>query len=183
MNKNFYFMAGLPRSGGTLLSSILNQNPEILCSQSPMADLLNEINVSQSFYNYFVLDILKDNYFAFFKNSIESFYSINNEKYIIDRNRIWGTPYHESLLTRVLGDNPKIIHPIRPLKEIITSFIVMARENENNYIDKNMIEKNFFSYWRKPIDDARADWLLSDDGFLSISMLSLHNYIENNKEG
>jgi LPS sulfotransferase NodH len=26
-SKRFYFMAGLPRSGSTLLSSILNQNP------------------------------------------------------------------------------------------------------------------------------------------------------------
>lgn len=30
LNKNFYFMAGLPRSGSTLLSSILNQNPRFL---------------------------------------------------------------------------------------------------------------------------------------------------------
>ena len=34
MNKTFYFMAGLPRSGSTLLSSILNQNPRFYSGPS-----------------------------------------------------------------------------------------------------------------------------------------------------
>ena len=33
-NKRFYFMAGLPRSGSTLLSSILNQNPKFYSGPS-----------------------------------------------------------------------------------------------------------------------------------------------------
>jgi len=32
--KTFYFMAGLPRSGSTLLSSILNQNPRFYSGPS-----------------------------------------------------------------------------------------------------------------------------------------------------
>ena len=34
MKKTFYFMAGLPRSGSTLLSSILNQNPRFYSGPS-----------------------------------------------------------------------------------------------------------------------------------------------------
>jgi hypothetical protein len=38
--KKFFFMAGLPRSGGTLLSSILSQNPDVYVS--PQSTLLTE---------------------------------------------------------------------------------------------------------------------------------------------
>ena len=34
MNKKYYFMGGLPRSGSTLLSTILNQNPRFYSGPS-----------------------------------------------------------------------------------------------------------------------------------------------------
>ena len=34
MSKKFYFMAGLPRAGSTLLSTLLNQNPRIYSGPS-----------------------------------------------------------------------------------------------------------------------------------------------------
>ena len=34
MTKKYYFMSGLPRSGSTLLSTLLNQNPEIYSGPS-----------------------------------------------------------------------------------------------------------------------------------------------------
>ena len=34
MNKKYYFMAGLPRAGSTLLSSLLNQNPNLYSGPS-----------------------------------------------------------------------------------------------------------------------------------------------------
>ena len=41
MDKTFYFLSGLPRSGNTLLSSILNQNPTVhVSSLSPVVDYL-----------------------------------------------------------------------------------------------------------------------------------------------
>ena len=38
-NKKFYFLCGLPRAGNTLLTSLLNQNPQIACT--PNAFTLN----------------------------------------------------------------------------------------------------------------------------------------------
>ena len=39
--KDYYFLAGLPRSGNTVLSSILNQNPLIYSSPlSPISEIL-----------------------------------------------------------------------------------------------------------------------------------------------
>ena len=44
MNKKFHFIAGLPRSGTTLLSTILNQNPKFEASISgPLARFVRSI--------------------------------------------------------------------------------------------------------------------------------------------
>ena len=44
MNKNFVMLSGLPRSGSQVLSSMLNQHPEIYASTtSPVADLIGLI--------------------------------------------------------------------------------------------------------------------------------------------
>ena len=52
MNKTYHFLAGLPRSGNTLLSAILNQNPDIYSTPlSPlptfMWDFANSANNSE----------------------------------------------------------------------------------------------------------------------------------------
>jgi hypothetical protein len=47
-DKKFFFMAGLPRSGGTLLSSILNQNPDIYVS--PQSTLPNTLGAAYNQY-------------------------------------------------------------------------------------------------------------------------------------
>jgi len=41
MSKKYYFMAGLPRAGGTLLKSIIDQNPDIYAGPvSPVIELM-----------------------------------------------------------------------------------------------------------------------------------------------
>ena len=57
LNKNFYFMAGLPRSGSTLLSSILNQNPRFYSGPSSpvvatMIALENQFSNDELFLGY-----------------------------------------------------------------------------------------------------------------------------------
>ena len=42
--KTFYFMTGLPRSGSTLLSSILNQNPKFY--SGPSSPVVSTIGAS-----------------------------------------------------------------------------------------------------------------------------------------
>lgn len=42
--KNYHFISGLPRSGSTLLSALLRQNPAVHAGMSgPVAGLLNNL--------------------------------------------------------------------------------------------------------------------------------------------
>jgi sulfotransferase len=49
INKKYYFLTGMPRSGNTLLSAILNQNPKFYSSPlSPLSEQLFQIESSLS---------------------------------------------------------------------------------------------------------------------------------------
>ena len=54
--RKFFFISGLPRSGNTLLSSLLNQNPDITVSgQSIIAEIffrIEEIKNTQWYKNF-----------------------------------------------------------------------------------------------------------------------------------
>jgi LPS sulfotransferase NodH len=45
MKKDYFFLCGLPRSGSTLLGSLLNQNKDIgVYPNSILPDIINELN-------------------------------------------------------------------------------------------------------------------------------------------
>lgn len=170
----FAFMAGLPRSGSSLLTALLNQRDDVYCSK---------LNYSSNILEYLDFYIPSKDTFksgnhsqrdGLIKNLFQSMYYDKNVDLVIDKCRKWGTPYHRARLSEILDYEVKIICPTRPLKEIIASFITLARSNSNNYIDNNMEKEDFYPLWMKPIDDARVDWLLKPDGHLYSSMLSLH---------
>ena len=119
--KKIYFMAGLPRSGSTLLSSILNQNPKFY--SGPNSSVLNMMISMDNFRN--------DDMFKAHPNTVSletilrsiilNFYYYNVKPICIDKNRGW-TGYMEYII-KYIDPNPKIICPVRDIKSVLTSFI------------------------------------------------------------
>ena len=78
MNKKFFFLTGLPRTGNTLLSSILNQNKDIITTNySILAPLLHSIDKQRKEITYknfpLLLKFISNNNntsFEFIKKSI-----------------------------------------------------------------------------------------------------------------
>ena len=115
-----------------------------------------------------------DRHLSLLRGSVAAFYEGCEAQVIIDKGRTWGTPYNLRLLEHVLREPPRILTPVRPLAEVVASFVRKAQENPNtNYIDRQMIAEDFLPYWRKPLDDARVDWLLAPGGMLDAAMLSV----------
>ena len=171
MDKTYFFMAGLPRSGSTLLSSILNQNPDIYSGPQTtfpnmMLSMYHETQKSESFQSGYNID----GYVNLMKQIPNNFYFNVNKKYIIDKNRNWGTIDNIKLLD-LLSDNVKIICPVRPILEILTSFINLAQENSNNWIDKKILD--IPSGYYRSLNDARCDVLMSDENSISHNIFSL----------
>jgi sulfotransferase len=171
MDKTYFFMAGLPRSGSTLLSAILNQNPDIY--SGPQTDLprmilalYQEFDRSESAragYN-------SDGHMNIVRQIPNNFYYNTDKKYIIDKNRTWGTIDNLKLLD-LLSNDVKIICPVRPILEVLASFVRLFEKNPNNFCDKWV--SNIPSAYYRHINDARCDLLMAHDQGIEHSIFSL----------
>lgn len=162
--KQFYFMSGLPRSGSTLLTALLNQNPNIHAStNSPLLDTIHYTeeyllkNSEQYKANpkpecaHKVLSSMPYNY-----------YFNTPENIIVDKSRGWVNQIEH--IKDYITKEPKIICPVRDIHDIISSFLYLIQKSSTtSFIDKGLIERNI------PItNDNRADYLMSSEGSIGL---------------
>lgn len=128
----FHFISGLPRSGSTLLSGILCQNPVFHASMSsPVGALLNgileQIGAGSEFYSFFDESKRREMCLAVF----DAYYQDKRDKRIIfDTNRMWASKMHQ--LTE-LFDDFKLICLVRNPAWVMDSFEQIYRKNPFNY--------------------------------------------------
>ena len=134
-SKKIFFLAGLPRAGNTILTSILNQNPDVCCTPNSITleiykdvFLLKNIDVFQNFPDHKSLDNVLDAVF-------DNYYKDWNYKYIIDRGPA-GTDGNLELVKKHLDPNIKIIFLVRPILEVLASWIAWANKTPNNHLRK-----------------------------------------------
>jgi sulfotransferase len=172
--KKYYFMAGLPRAGSTLLSSILNQNPRFYSGpSSPVLSTMfaveNHLANDELFHGY----PKPDQAHLIISNIINQFYSDIDRPVVIDKNRAWTA--RVSYIEGYIGQKAKIICPVRDVEEILTSMIMMIRRNPYeegnpriNFIDEQLVKLNI------PIsDDNRCEYIAGDRGILGQSLSSI----------
>ena len=113
-NKKIFFLAGFPRAGNTLLTAILNQNPDIGCTpNSIVLEIYKELFLlkkGRDFRNYPDHSSLNN----VIKAVIPAYYKDWNYKYIIDRGPA-GTVGNLALLKKHFKQEIKVIFLVRPL--------------------------------------------------------------------
>ena len=164
-NKKIFFLAGFPRAGNTLLTSILNQNPDICCTPNSitleiMKDLflLKNTDVFQNFpdeqsFNH----VMDEVYNLYYKNW--------NYKYIIDRGPV-GTKGNLKLLKKHFKQEIKVIFLVRPILEVLASWITWAQKTPDNYLKK--VATN-------PTDACH--WLMRKEGQITKELLCMQNLL------
>lgn len=128
MAKQFYFIAGLPRSGSTMLVNILKQNPEIF---GHSVSSLYEIFTGT--YNKW--DMVEENLvfpndkakLNVLKSIMEGYYEDNDRVIVFDKNPMWVSKI--AILEEVLGQKVKILCMVRNPAQILTSFERLKRDN------------------------------------------------------
>ena len=127
--KQFVALSGLPRTGSTLLSSILSQNPNIHAEgNSAVCQLMwdiqqSAINSEQMKANN------KDLTDKLVKPIPHTYYSDVKKPIVVDKCRSWTLPANMQMLNRYFDDTPKVIVLVRPLVEIVASFMSLRKEN------------------------------------------------------
>ena len=125
-----FFLHGLPRAGNTLLSSILNQNPNIALTANSvcpeMLGMLNLVKGSGEFVNF----PDHKSFDSVTKSLFKNYYKDWTQDYIIDR-APWGHPINLKNL-REIEDNIKIIVLVRDMEEVLASFIKFTQTHLNS---------------------------------------------------
>lgn len=131
---HYYFMSGLPRSGSTVLSAILNQNPNVFVT--PTSPLLDQLVANQNIWHN--LQTVKANPIPvqldnITREMIAAMWQHIEGKHILDKNRGWGKnmPAAETLF----GYPVKMIATVRDLPSIMASWLVLLRDNPDSYMD------------------------------------------------
>lgn len=121
-------MAGLPRSGSTLITNILKQNSEVHGeSVSSLSSIFGSINASWSSMEQNQEYNNTDAKVGVLKSVLQGYYSHIDKPIIVDKDRGWIPllPQVEAILDRKV----KIIVCVRNPAEILTSFEKLRKEN------------------------------------------------------
>ena len=181
MDKTYFFMAGLPRSGSTLLSAILNQNPEIYVTPSvDTSFLILALHKTSQTSETFHAGFAPEGYQNIMAKLPDAFYEHIDKPYIIDKNRNWGTPENIEV-AELFAENVKIICPVRPILEILASFVQLAEKNPDNFIDKFV--PNYPVSQFRPKNDARCDAMMAANHHIEMNILSLASSLDPRHQG
>ena len=181
MNKQYYFLAGLPRTGNTVLSSILNQNPEVY--SSPLSPVRQYMHLLESQSNNHEGLLRSEDYtgsHSILSKLLDNHYAHINKPIVFDRDKYWGDPDTLPLMKSYLTPNPKIVFTVRPLLEILTSFVLVLK---NDFIQKEMFKHRWISNPRLSKEDNICDFLLNPEGDLMHSLQSLEELSKEENKG
>lgn len=166
--KKYYYLVSLPRSGNTVISSILNQNPKIAVSANSIVPSIlwnvhETISNTTSFSNF----PDEDSYVNVMKNIIPNYYQYWNQEYIIDRSN-WGSPNNYKIIEKFSPNKPKYLILVRSIIEVLASFIKWSNENKPNFIDNES---------RASSIEDKCDFLMRPDLQIVQSYCAIYNII------
>jgi sulfotransferase len=138
MKQKIYFMCGLPRSGSTVLASILNQNPEVYVT--PTSSMLNVTAQMQQAWRED--PTVKANYFEeqarnLTKAILPAFWKHRPESIIVDKGRAWAK--NMSAANALFEEKIKVIVVERDLPSIMASWLTIIKNQANCSLDQKLI--------------------------------------------
>lgn len=167
----FAFLAGLPRSGSTLLATLLNQRSDVYVStNSPVAQLMWETEKLVSRTQQFRANPNPTAAFDLVAGILPTYYKGRSEPLVVDKCRAWGTPGNLRMLRTYVGGEIRIICLVRPVIEVLASFISLVHNNPPGSILDQMLPESF-----RPIDDVRCDSLMAPGGDIDRALWTIHN--------
>lgn len=148
--KIIHFLAGLPRSGSTVLAAILNQHPSMhVTATSGLIDLMGAaVQVWEQNPSMKTQGQSKDEIFTVLRALSDAKYSNVEKPVVVDKSRGWPAPQIMATMREVMGRNAKIIATVRPVPDCAASFVrVVKPENVARFLrTSQMIEHLKSSY-------------------------------------
>ena len=165
MERRFHFISGLPRSGSTLLSAILCQNPRFHAGMSgpiggAFSNMLGELS-GRNEYSVFVTDEQRQ---RMLKGLFDNYYGPEyGAEVVFDTNRIWCSKLHQ---LKPLFPQGKVIACVRHVSWIIDSIEQLIRKNAFQ-------PSSIFNYQPGGTVYSRAEGLANGDGMVGFAYNAL----------
>ena len=122
-----FFLAGLPRSGSTLLAAILNQNPAVHVSATSNLDGIMGSVVNAWENSPKNVDRQGAEVQRLLRAVMDAKYADIKKSVIIDKSRAWADPAIMDTIEKILGNPPKIIATVRDVADCAASFVRVAK--------------------------------------------------------
>ena len=175
--KTIHYLSGLPRSGNTVLSALLNQNPQIYSSSlSPLNQLLYTVETNCASNEAFIRSPNLIGINNVLKNMLQNYYSDKKQNIIFDREKCWTTPNNLNRILTFVDSNPKILFTVRNTLDILKSFVLQS--NNHPFLENQMKEKDYLpgNYLLK--NDAICDFIMQSDAIMLKPLLGLYNALK-----
>jgi len=132
MKKRIYFLAGLPRSGSTLLANILAQHPQVYVTPtSGIVDMLVQVRNAWDHNDAFqatdrqLSEACKE---RVLRAMLEAYFGHTDRPICVDKNRYWAE-FLEMAAALVGGrEKVKVIVTVRDLRDVLASFELLYRK-------------------------------------------------------
>ncbi len=136
----FFYLAGLPRTGSTVLGEILNQNENIHVSPaSPLSEIIGEVLIKWR-SDTVTLRAYKhpEQLPNVWRGIREGLYQHRPEPCIIDKSWAWHMSDPINSTREILGEEMKVICTVDNIIDCLASFIMLIRSNPDyvSYIDE-----------------------------------------------
>lgn len=158
-------LSSLPRSGSTLLTSLLNQRPDVyasptsnLCETMGAAVRAWEQNPTTQASGGTTKDLIR-----ILKGISKSRYS--TKQMVFDKGRGWAAPQIIKTMTKVL-DDVKIVATVRPIADCLASFVKIAKpEDIRDFCRDSSLAQHLFSSYHT----LKAGYKEYPDNFLLVA--------------
>jgi sulfotransferase len=159
VGKTFHFLAGLHRSGNTVLSSILNQHPDIYSSPlSPVSEYMWRMYSASNDFQSAKSNMYPERSTRLLSRMLENYYEDVEKPIVFDRDKNWAHPGNIQMMKECLNFKPKIVFTTRPIIEILASFIAI----DINTIIGWMHGSGFKIDEKLTLNDNLCDFLMSE---------------------
>jgi len=160
--KQLFFLAGLPRSGSTLLGALLNQNPNIYVSPtSSFVEILwrtYSLWSEKPYAEDFLGTKIQNMKIPFLKKVTQNYFSeLTSKPIVIDKRRSWQALDNIKMYNEIFGKKPKIICCVRNVEEIIASYKSLCSKNKRpwgpEFLEGNIFDTSFMNLeetWKSP---------------------------------
>ena len=163
-SKKLYFLIAQPRSGNTLFASIMNQNPEIVCTPNSITleimkelFLLKKTDVFQNYPDHKSLDNVLDSVY-------DIYYKDWPQRIIIDRGPVM-TPGNFLLMQKHFKRPFKCIVILRDLMDVLASYMKWYTENSDAFPNRFNLQT----------DEEKLNMIMNKDGAVAKELEAIKN--------